>query len=417
MPEFLVVRLRSAAAATIDAAAEWMVVDGSGARRGNVASGPLDLAPAAANGRKVIVLVPGTDALLAEPVLPVKSGTKLAQVVPFALEEHLAADVEDLHFAVGKRETRPGTPVTVVSHARMQAWQALLADAGLHADAIYPETAALPETPNAITLLIDGASVYVRRPDTPGAVLDVQPLIEALQLALASGEKAREHVTIYVSEDDYERERELLEGLREFTASLQLKLLPDGPLPLLAANVVRGTAVNLLQGRYQTKRKLQMSFEPWRYAAVLAGVFLVAHLGLKSWQYFHYRSQEAQLNQEIGEVFQQLMPGAPLPDPAAARRMVEARLNQLRGGGGSMSGMMTTLAALGEALGQVPDANVESIAYTNNTTHLRVLAPSVDALDRIRRVASEHGLEATIESETPRESKREGRLQFKSPGA
>ena len=40
-----------------------------------------------------------------------------------------------------------------------------------------------------------------------------------------------------------------------------------------------------------------------------------------------------------------------------------------------------------------------------------------DALDRIRQVASQHGLEATIESETPRESKREGRLQFKSPGA
>ena len=78
---------------------------------------------------------------------------------------------------------------------------------------------------------------------------------------------------------------------------------------------------------------------------------------------------------------------------------------------------MTTLAALGEALGQVPDTNVESIAYTNNTTHLRVLAPSVDALDRIRQVASQHGLQATIESETPRESKREGRLQFKSPGA
>jgi general secretion pathway protein L len=416
MPEFLVVRLHSTAADTIGAAAEWIVMDGSGARRGNVQSGPLDLAPTAAAGRKVIVLVPGTDALLAEPVLPVKSGTKLAQVVPFALEEHLAADVEDLHFAVGKREARPGTPVAVVSLARMEAWQALLANAGLHADAFYPETAALPETPNAITLLIDGARVYVRRHDTPGAVLDVQPLIEALQLSLASGEEAREHVTIYLSEDDYERERELLEGLREFTASLQMKLLPDGPLPLLAANIVRGRGVNLLQGRYQSKRKLQLSFAPWRYAAVLALVFLVSHLGLKSWQYFHYRSQEARVDAEIGELYQQLMPGAPLPDASAARRLVEGRLNQLRGSG-PVSGMMTTLAALGEALGQVPDTNVESIAFTNNTTHLRVLAPSVDALDRIRQVATEKGLEAKIESESPRDSKREGRLQFKSPGA
>jgi general secretion pathway protein L len=415
MPEFLVVRLHSAAAETIGAAAEWMVMDGSGARRSNVQSGPLDLAAATAASRKVIVLVPGTDALLAEPVLPVKSGTKLAQVVPFALEEHLAVDLEDLHFAVGKRESRPGTPVAVVSHARMEAWLALLADAGLNADAIYPETAALPETPNAITLLIDGARIYVRRSDTRGAVLDVQPLIEALQLALASGEEAREHVTIYLSEDDYERERELLEGMREFTASLQLKLLPDGPLPLLAANIVKDGGVNLLQGRYQSNRKLQLSFAPWRYAAVLALVFLVSHVGLKSWQYFHYKSQEARVDGEIGQLYQELMPGAPLPDASAARRMVEARLNQLRGSG-PVSGMMATLAALGEAMGQVPNTNVESIAYTNNTTHLRVLAPSVAELDRIRQVASEHGLDAKIESETPRDSKREGRLQFKSPG-
>ncbi|HJY39418.1 MAG TPA: type II secretion system protein GspL [Steroidobacteraceae bacterium] len=416
MPEFLVVRLPSGAAATIGAAAEWIVMDGTGARRGNVQSGPLDLAPAAAANRKVVVLVPGTDALLAEPVLPVKSGVKLAQVVPFALEEHLASDVEDLHFAVGKRDVRPGTPVTVVARARMDAWQALLTDAGLQADAIYPETAALPETPNAITLLIDGARVYVRRPETPGTVLDVQPLIEALQLALASGEEAREHVTIYVAEDDYERERELLEGLREFTQSLQLKLLPDGPLPLLAAHIVQHPGVNLMQGAYQSKRRLNVSFAPWRYAAVLAGVFLVAHLGLKSWQYFHYRSQEARLDAEIANVYQQLMPGAPMPEASAARRMVEARLNQLRGSG-PVSGVMTTLAALGEALGQTPDVTIENIAYVNNTTNLRVLAPDTAALDRIRQLASEHGLESELKSDSTRDQKHEGQLQFKNPGA
>jgi general secretion pathway protein L len=416
MPEFLVVRLPSGAAATIGAAAEWIVMDGTGARRGNVQSGPLDLAPATAANRKVVVLVPGTDALLAEPVLPVKSGVKLAQVVPFALEEHLASDVEDLHFAVGKRDVRPGTPVTVVARARMDAWQALLTDAGLQADAIYPETAALPETPNAITLLIDGARVYVRRPETPGTVLDVQPLIEALQLGLASGEEAREHVTIYVAEDDYERERELLEGLREFTQSLQLKLLPDGPLPLLAAHIVQHPGVNLMQGAYQSKRRLNVSFAPWRYAAVLAGVFLVAHLGLKSWQYFHYRSQEARLDAEIANVYQQLMPGAPMPEASAARRMVEARLNQLRGSG-PVSGVMTTLAALGEALGQTPDVTIENIAYVNNTTNLRVLAPDTAALDRIRQLASEHGLESELKSDSTRDQKHEGQLQFKNPGA
>ena len=158
MPETLVIRLHSAAPDTA-ASAEWVAVDNTGARRGNVQSGPLADAALLASNRKVVVLVPGTDALLAEPVLPVKSGAKLAQVVPFALEEQLAADVEELHFAVGKRTTRPGTPVSVVAHEHMQAWQSLLTEAGLSADAIYPETAGLPETANAVTLLIEGARV------------------------------------------------------------------------------------------------------------------------------------------------------------------------------------------------------------------------------------------------------------------
>jgi general secretion pathway protein L len=416
MAELLVIRLNPAASGAGAAQAQWLLTDSKGARSGNVHFGALAEASALAAGRKVLLLVPGTDALLAEPVLPLKSGSKLAQVVPFALEEQLATDVEDLHFAVGKREGRPGTPVTVVARSRMQEWQSSLQAAGIRADAIYAETAALPVTPNGVTLLIDEARVYVRRENTLGAVLEVEPLIEALQLALASGDEAREHVTIYVSETDYERERDLLEGLREFTASLQLKLLPDGPLPLMAAHIVDSAPVNLLQGPFAVKRKLNVSFAPWRYAAALAGIFIVVHLGLKTWQYFHYQTVERALDAQIANVYQQAVPGAPVPDALQARRQIELRLNQLRGTA-PVSGMMMSLAALSEALSQAPGTNVEAIAYRNNMTDVRVLAPSVDTLDRIRQIATEKGLGAEIQSASPRESKFEGRLQFKNAGA
>ena len=41
--------------------------------------------------------------LLMEPELPAKAGAKLAQMVPYALEEQLAEDIDDLHFAIGRR--------------------------------------------------------------------------------------------------------------------------------------------------------------------------------------------------------------------------------------------------------------------------------------------------------------------------
>src|SRR5262249_20909987 len=162
------------------------------------------------------------------------------------------------------------------------------------------------------------------------------------------------------------------EELREFTASLQLKLLPDGPLPLLAASIpaTSKTAVNLLQGSYAVKTKLHVSFAPWRYAAALAFVLVAAHVGLKSWQYFHYEQVERQLDAQIAETFQQALPGAPVPNPMEARRQVEQVLGQLRGTGPT-SGMLTTLAMLGEAMAQAPNTAIEAISYRNDVTDLR----------------------------------------------
>lgn len=413
--EVLVIRLDAAVHGPGDSAAQWLVIDDSGNRPGSVQSGTLSDAAAHAGGRRLIVLIPGTDALVAEPVVPVKSGSKLAQVVPFALEEQLASDVDDLHFSVGKRDARAGVPVVVVSHALMEQWVATLRTAGLSPDAIYAETSVLPTTPNGVTLLIDQSRVYVRRAETPGAVLEIQPLIESLQLALASGDEAREHVTIYVGEDDYEHEKDLLEGLREFVASLQLRLLPGGALPLLAATAIQLPGVNLLQGKYAAKSALNVSFAPWRYAAALAVVFFAVHLGIKGWQHTKYKAAEARLDTEIATVFQQSMPGAPIPDALKARKQIETRLAVLRGGGHA-GGLMAALSTLGEAINEVPGTNIETISYRDNITDLRVLAPSVDALDKIKQAATQRGVAAEIQSATPRDSRTEARLQLKTPG-
>lgn len=414
--EVLFIRLKAALHASGDiSAAEWLIADEAGAALGPTQSGALSDAAALTAGRQVTVLIPGTDALLAEPVVPVKSGAKLTQVVPFALEEQLASDVEDLHFAVGKRDARSAVPVVVVAHAHMEVWLTALREAGIAPNAMYAETAVLPGSLNEVTLLIDSSRVYVRRAATPGAVLEIQPLIESLQLALASGEDAREHVTIYVGEDDYERERDLLEGLREFVASLQLRLLPGGTLPLLAANAAQMAPVNLLQGKYAIQNTLNVSFAPWRYAAALAVVFFAVHLGVKGWQHVKYRHAEATLDAAIAEVFQQTMPGAPIPDPLKARKQIESRLAVLRGGGHA-GGLMGAMSTLGDAIGQAPGTNIETISYRDNVTDLRVLAPSVDALDKIKQSVTQHGAAAEIQSATPRESKTEARLQLKTPG-
>src|SRR5450631_1673074 len=109
---------------------EWLTIDEAGVPATARQRGPLSLAAAVARSAHVVVVAPATQILLAEPELPPGSGVKLARAVPFALEEQLTQDVDQLVFALGKRRPTGGTPVAVVARDVLQGWLAQLTAAG-----------------------------------------------------------------------------------------------------------------------------------------------------------------------------------------------------------------------------------------------------------------------------------------------
>ena len=94
---------------------EWLSTDEAGSAITAKQRGPLSLAAVLARTAKVVVLAPATQILLAEPEMPPGSGVKLARAVPFALEEQLTEDIDELCFAIGHRRSSGRTPVPVVS--------------------------------------------------------------------------------------------------------------------------------------------------------------------------------------------------------------------------------------------------------------------------------------------------------------
>jgi general secretion pathway protein L len=100
-------------------------------------AGPLSSPPRSAHTAKLVVLAPATQVLLAEPDLPPGSGVKLARAVPFALEEQLTEDIDQLYFAIGRRGATGKTPVAVVSREIIEGWLAMLDAAGLTPVAIF----------------------------------------------------------------------------------------------------------------------------------------------------------------------------------------------------------------------------------------------------------------------------------------
>lgn len=405
MTESLVIRLR----AHDEAPASWLIVDENGARSGIVTNGPVADALGAAHGRKVMLLLPGTEVSLSLPELPVKGGARLAQAVPFALEEQLATDVDALHFAVGTRADDSSlTPVAAVSRSLLERWVSACQSAGIRPTAAYCESQAVPVSPNVCTLLLDEDILYVRRAEGVPYALDAQPLAAALELALGPAVEPGEHVLFYASPAEYEQHEGLIEGLRARTATLQVKLLPDGGLPLLAAHLVDSGAINLLQGSYAPVTSLGSQLKQWRLplalAAATALVFLVSQ-GFSLWQ---MHRAEKQVDAQIAAAFSQALPGQKMVN---AREQLEGILR--RGGGGGGAALLPAVTALAQAVAGAPTAHLESLNFRGDALELRLVAPTVEAIDGIKQSMSRGGMQVELQSATPRGEVVEGRLQVK----
>lgn len=403
MSETLVIRVRAAEGAP----ASWLIVDANGARSGSVQTGPLAEAVALAAGRSVVLLVPGSEVTLAEPELPLRGGARLAQAVPYALEEQLASDVEGLHFAIGKRAAdAAGTPVAVVARGLMDRWLGACDAAGIHPDAAYADSLAVPVAPGGCTLLLDDASLYVRHADATPFVLDAASLSDALDLTLEGTGEAIGSVTFYAAPADYERHRTTIENVRERAAALQVKLLPDGALPLLASQSVHMAAVDLLQGPYAAKSSMAVGLRRWRVPAALAAAAALVFVVVQAVSAWQLSRAEKKLDAEIAQLFSQAMPGQKSVDP-------RAQMQGLLGGGTGRSALLPAVSALATALAGVPQARVQSIACRGETVDVRLTVPSVASLESVKQSLGRGGLRAEIQSATPRGATVDGRLVVK----
>ncbi|MGH8496448.1 MAG: type II secretion system protein GspL [Gammaproteobacteria bacterium] len=417
MAEFLVIRLRAAAMTP----PSWVLVNHDGARLSGVEKGSLELAARRIDGRRVIALVPATEVLMTAANLPVRGGTKLLQALPFALEEQLAEDVDRLHFAPGARsDSQGGLPVAVTSRANLDAWLERFAAAGIRPQVLMPDAYALPPAPGSVSVLLDRDLVYLRREGQQPLVFQGMLLDQALELAGigtddASPPASATRLSIYLGQRRHQGQSALWNDLRERFADVEIKLLPQGPLPHLAVHAARQSEINLLQGAYTPATSTTALWRPWRLAASLAAVCLAIALGIQGVEHFKLSADESRLDARIAEEFGRALPNTPMStDP---QRQIERELQALHGGGTGEKPFLEILSVLGTVLLETPDARVEALSFRNDVMDLRLTVPNVGALDQIKRLVAERGrLETEIRSANPRDEAIEGRLTLKEPG-
>ncbi len=421
MAEFLVIRLGR----TSDDAAEWIAVDNNGTRRGGPASGSLEQAAADVAGRPVIVLVPATDAITTSVSIPIRGGARLRAALPFALEESLAEDVENLHFASGQRRDDGQLPVAVVSREKMDAWMADLAAAGIEPSQMVPDNYGLARIPGTLSLMVDRDCIYFNDgANTEFAMQGVRPS-DTLVAAGVLGDLTDEdgdtpepdgHLVAYCDPADEERFTHDWIALRHELHSVDINLLADGVLPKLAVTVATGAGVNLLQGRYGAKSDYRSQLKPWRTAAVLLlGLMLVGFVG-KTVDYYRLAEEEATLQTRFTEEYRKLRPGdtREVLDPINAVRSIKQGLGAATG----PQVFLPSIRQLSEAMAQNSSARIETISYRAGVIDVRITSPDVATLDNIQKLVSASGrFRASIQSTDQVADEISSRIQIREAGS
>jgi general secretion pathway protein L len=384
MNQFLVLRIANPSS--------WVITGADGGRLGPVATGNLADAAPVAKERQVVVIAPGSSVTLAQPELPVKSGAKLAQVVPYAMEESLAGEVEQFHFAIGATGADGSTQVAALRREEMRGWLDALASAGIEPQAVVPDTLCVPDNPGKTVAVIDSGLLLVRAPGSLPVALDAEPLTESFTLAGLEGDDR--HVQLFVSQHDWQYSREMIEALREVTGSLDLQILPDGALPLLASTAVRAGTLSLLQGEFIRRTGWRAEWQRWRVAAILALAALVLHLGVRGYDLVRLNGEQRRLDAAIEQAARIALPDVERIEDA--RVQVEQRL--AGSSGGEPDGLLAQLAAVGGALAGAPGPRLESLGWRERTLELQMVAANTDAIARFAQGVNARGLTADVAS-------------------
>ena len=396
--------------------ATWLVVDARGAPLSPPQSGPLALAAARGPGRRVCVLVGGADVLLAEPEVPVKAGAKLQQLVPYALEEHLAEDIEDLHFAVGKRSAESNrVPVAVVTRALLDEWLSIVRGAGIEPDAVYADSELLPQNPGQAVALLEADTVSVRPPGGAPVTLPADALSEALEIARGGAEVSGtggRGLILYTGAPEWHQHSAQVEAARPYFDGIRVQLLAGGPLALFAQQLPSADAINLLQGAYAPVSSRGVGFKAWRVAAILLAGLIGLHVAGKATELQLLKRHERQLDASIRDTFRSSMHTE--ASAAEARRVMERRI---AGGRGAGEGLLPALQALVQARNTAPGTNVQSLNFHGGALEMKLSAPDATSLDRLSQTLRSNGWQADLTGGNNTGSSYEGRIQMRSRGS
>ena len=346
--------------------------------------------------------VPGADVRLLRLGLTPEEKKHIGKSLPFMLEERVAEDIEQLHFAsiaLGKLELG----VALCSTAKMHAWQDALADfPGIRQ--WLPEPLLLPWRNGEWCIVLDTDEAVVRFDECGGFTVE-RDLLPAMLAGLQSGQPEPGAVIIYGGDQAADTAlvpEDLQKSVQWRRGNLySALLLADAP----------NASLNLLQGDFANRLPLARWWGEWRAVAAICALALGLQWLSTYSDFRHLERENLALRSAVEASYRQVNPrgNAPKPESQLQRQLAAMR------GSGDASGFVHLMEQVGTVIAGNKGTSIDTINYNFNNgggeMRMNILAADFEAVERVRADINSAGLEAVMESSSAQGDKVRARLR------
>ncbi|MFK3704225.1 type II secretion system protein GspL [Klebsiella sp. NPDC088457] len=333
------------------------------------------------------VLVPASDCAFHHVTLPAGVRKPPLQVLPFLLEEQLATDLEESHFALLHRQ-RENCAVAVVQRQKMQSWLARCDRLGLNILALTPDVLTLPQRADRWSAVLAGGQWLIRRDGYSGMAVEAPWLAELLA---AWG--TLPPIDCYSPPP---------------ATPAPWRPRPTQELLALAAENPAARYICLRQGSFAPKRRWRPAGQRWR-PAMVAAVLLAALWSTNAVLDHLALSRQADAARETSRAFYRhwFKSDKNVINP---RLQMQQHLRQLDASAGA-SALVGHIRALHNFVADTPGIQLRALSWDagRNALQLDISAASARALEQFTTRA-QTGFRVRTGEMTPRADGIEGRL-------
>jgi general secretion pathway protein L len=337
----------------------------------------------------IVIISPGTDTTTTSISLPTTRHSQLQTAIPFALEEQLASDLQQLHFVFHPEGKTKFFSVAITAKKQLHDWLEEFNKAKLKPIKIIPEYLALPIKEDEWTVVITDNYGLVRTNLNTGYAIEQNHLFTLLSQQYAQVSETKKPQEIYVinlSQKDiilpldlsFPKEIIRLEKRNCSICHIFRQGLVNSP-----------TDINLLPHEFHFGSGLKKINKFWLLAGSLTLLWLSVFIVGNSISYFYLQHEQQQLQQQITVLYQQLFPES--TNVVAPELRIQQEIQKIQQQQ-SDQGFLTLLEKTGNILKASSKLQLEHLSYQNNTLHLTIAVPDIQSWKILQNTIKDKGL-------------------------